>query len=177
FTVQQIYGDKKQVARTDQQVTVLDFVFLPDTPGTYNWEPNLSDRQKVWGGNMKVLSSTANNLVEENVEFIEFWAQVVDAEPGAKIYIDLGQVSEDVIPNNKLDKEDIIRENEVIDDGEDTGLDGKFDNQERIDYNSTKADPSGDNFFFQRGSAPYPYDYFNINGTEGNAILTDIGRF
>lgn len=177
FTVQQIYGERKQVARSDQQVTVLDFVFLPDTPGTYNWEPNLSDRQKVWGGNMKVLSSTANNLIEENVEFIEFWAQVVDAEPGAKIYIDLGQVSEDVIPNNKLNKEDIIRENEVIDDGEDTGLDGKFDNQERIDYNSTKADPSGDNFFFQRGSAPYPYDYFNINGTEGNAILTDIGRF
>lgn len=176
FTVQQIYGDRKQVARSDQQVTVLDYVFLPDTPGTYNWEPNLSDRQKVWGGNMKVLSSTANNLVEENVEFIEFWAQVVDAEPGAKLYIDLGRVSEDVIPNNVLDTEDKIKPNEVVDNGEDTGLDGKFDNQERIDYNSTKSDPSGDNFFFQRGSAPYPYDYFNINGTEGNAVLTDIGR-
>ena len=177
FTVQQIYGEKKQVARSDQQVTVLDFVFLPDTPGTYNWEPNLSDPQKVWGGNMKLLTSTANNLIEENVEFIEFWAQVVDAEPGAKIYLDLGKLSEDVIPNNILDTEDQDRNDAIDVEGkEDTGLDGLFDAAERTTYNSTKADPSGDNFFFQRGSAPYPFDYFNINGTEGNAVLTDIGR-
>ena len=41
-TVQQIYGDKKQVARADQQVTVMDYVFLPDTSGTYNYDPAAS---------------------------------------------------------------------------------------------------------------------------------------
>ncbi len=94
-----------------------------------------------------------------------------------KYILDLGRVSEDVIPNNKLDTEDLDR-NDAIDVAgkEDTGIDGMTDDQERAYYNSTKDDPSGDNFFFQRNSQPYPYDYFSINGTQGNAILTDIGR-
>lgn len=176
-TVQQIYGDRKQVSRSDQNVTVMDVVFLPDTPGTYNWNPSLSDRRKVWGGFMKALSSTANNLDQENIEFIEMWMQIIDAEPNAKMYIDLGRISEDVIPNNRLDTEDKDRNDAIDTDGkEDTGIDGLFDDQERIQYQSTKDDPSGDNFFFQRSNPPNLFDYFNINGTQGNAILTDIGR-
>ena len=176
-TVQQIYGDRKQVARSDQQVTVMDVVFLPDTPGTYNWFPNLSNRNRVWGGFMKALSATANNLDQENIEFIEFWLQVLNAQSDAKMYIDLGRISEDVIPNNRLDTEDRDRNDAIDTEGkEDTGLDGLFDDQERVQYQSTKSDPSGDNFFFQRSNPPNIFDYFNINGTQGNAILTDIGR-
>ncbi len=176
-TVQQIYGDRKQVARSDYNVTVMDVVFMPDTPGTYNWVPNLAERSKVWGGHMKALSSTASNLDQENIEFIEFWMQVLDAEPNAKMYIDLGRISEDVIPNNRLDTEDKDRNDAIDTEGkEDTGIDGFFDDQERIQYQSTKSDPSGDNFFFQRSNPPNIFDYFNINGTQGNAVLTDIGR-
>lgn len=176
-TVQQIYGNKKQVARADQQVSVMDYVFLPDTFGTYNYDPQLQDRKKSWGGIQKILSSTANDLIEENIGYIEFWAQIQNAPADAKIYIDLGKISEDVIPNNKLDTEDIDG-NEAIDtEGkEDTGLDGWTDEQERAFYPNRGTDPSGDNFFFLRNSRPYPYDYYNINGTQGNAILTDIGR-
>ena len=177
-TVEDIYYDKKQVARTDQQISVLDFVFLPDTPGTYNYEPNLDERNKSWGGIMKLVSSTANNLLDENIEYIEFWAQTLNGPSDLKVYIDIGKISEDVIPNGELDTEDREPRNDAIDpDGtEDTGIDGKMDDAERLEYNSTKSDPSGDNFFFQRGSQPYPYDYFSINGTQGNAVLTDIGR-
>ncbi len=177
ITVQQIYGDRKQVAKADQQVTVMDVVFMPDTPGTYNPHSDLANRKQSWGGVMKLLSSTANNLVEQNIEYLEFWAQIVDAPKDATLNIDLGRISEDVIPNNKLDTEDKDF-NDAIDAAgkEDTGIDGMTDDQERAFYGSTKADPSGDNFFFQRGSAPYPFDYFNINGTQGNAVLTDVGR-
>ncbi len=176
-TVHDIYGERKQVAKADQQVTVMDFVFLPDTPGTYNWYPELQDKKKSWGGIQKLLSSTANNLVEENIEFVEFWAQIINAPSDAKVYLDLGRISEDVIPNNRLDTEDKDF-NDAIDAAgkEDTGIDGYTDEQERAAYSSTKDDPSGDDFFFQRGSKPYPYDYFNINGTQGNAVLTDVGR-
>ncbi len=176
-TVQQIYGDRKQVAKADQQVTVMDFVFLPDTPGTYNWNPNLSDKKRSWGGTQKLLSSAANNLVEENIEFIEFWARIERAPVNSKLYIDIGRISEDVIPNNRLDTEDKDFNDAIDVEGkEDTGIDGWTDDQERANTGSAKSDPSGDNFFFQRGSAPYPFDYFNINGTQGNAILTDVGR-
>ena len=177
-TVEDIYFDRKQVARSDQQVTVMDFVFLPDTPGTHNYDPQLSVREKAWGGTQKLLSSTANDLIEENIEFVEFWAQILNSPPDAKMYLDLGRISEDMLPNNELDTEDREPRNDIIDtDGsEDTGIDGWTDEEERLQYPNRGSDPSGDNFFFQRGSAPWPFDYFSINGTQGNAILTDIGK-
>ena len=175
--VDSIYGGRKQVARSDQQVTVLDYVFLPDTPGTYNREPTLQDKSKNWGGMQRILSSTANNLVEQNVEFVEFWMKIVNAPVNAKLNLDIGLISEDVIPNNQLDTED-KNNNQAVDEGEDTGIDGIFDPQEKIEYQSylkNKADPAGDDFFYQQKTPASIFDYFNINGTEGNAVLTDVG--
>jgi cell surface protein SprA len=171
--VEDIWGSRKQVSKQDDNVTVMDYVFLPDTQGTYNYTPTLQERNKNWGGIMKLLSSTASNLVEENVEFIEFWLKIVNAPGNSKAYIDIGRISEDVIPNKKLDTEDIDGNDAIDVDGkEDTGIDGMTDAEERAEKNSTAADPSGDNFNF----APSSGNYFNINGTEGNAILSDIGR-
>ncbi|NWF51154.1 MAG: cell surface protein SprA [Ignavibacteriaceae bacterium] len=176
--VNDIFGDRKRVAKADQQVTVMDYVFLPDTPGTFNYNSNLIDRKKNWGGIMKILSSTANNLVEENIEFIEFWLKINQAPQDAKIYIDLGRISEDVIPNDKLDTEDKDFNDAIDVNGtEDTGLDGIRDPEERSLFGSSKNDPSGDNFFFQNLGSIDPYDYFTINGTEGNAVSTDLGRY
>jgi len=75
---------------------------------------------------MKPLSSTANNLVEENIEFIEFWMYTIVAPENLKLHIDLGQISEDVIPNGRLDTED-KNSNDLVDEGEDTGIDGLRD--------------------------------------------------
>lgn len=166
----------RRVARGEEQVTVLDYVFQPDTSGTYNYEPNFSDPTKSWGGMMKTLSSTANNLVDENIEFIEFWMNIRGAPANSKMFIDLGKISEDVIPNNRLDSEDKAPQNELIDEGEDTGLDGYFDPQERTVFGSQRGDPSNDNFAYINSPIFDLYNYFNINGTEGNAQLTDIGR-
>ncbi|GAB4290348.1 MAG: cell surface protein SprA [Ignavibacteriaceae bacterium] len=173
--VQDIFGDRKQVARSDQQITVMDYVFIPDTPGTYNAFPELNEPVLAWGGMQKILSSTASNLIEENVEFIEFWLKLESAPDQSKIYIDLGRISEDVIPNNILDTEDKDF-NDAIDVAgtEDTGLDGILDAEERTQNNSSAPDPNNDNFSFNGGTNLF--DYFNINGTQGNATLTDIGR-
>ncbi|MBU1678151.1 MAG: cell surface protein SprA [Bacteroidetes bacterium] len=142
----------------------------------YNNNPDLlSFPAQNWGGMMRVLSSTANNLIEENIEFIEFWMKIVEAPDGAKINIDMGQINEDVIPNGRLQKED-NNDNDNVDEGEDTGIDGLKDINEP-DYNSaSNPDPNGDNFKFTSAS-DNRNDYLNINGTEGNAALTDIGRF
>ena len=176
--VQDIWGSRKRVSKQDDNVTVMDYVFLPDTLGTYNYTPTLQDRNKNWGGIMKLLSSTASNLVEENVEFIEFWLKIENAPVNSKAYIDIGRISEDVIPNRKLDTEDIDGNDAIDVDGkEDTGIDGLTDAQERAEKYSTASDPSGDNFSFTAsGSVTSIFDYYNINGTQGNAILSDIGR-
>ena len=177
-TVNQIYGNRKQVARADQQVTVMDFVYLPDSVGTYNWDPTDDpDLTKKWGGTQKILSSTANNLVEQNVDYVEFWMRIASAPPNAKLYLDMGLISEDVIPDNKLNTED-KNLNELIDEGEDTGLDTLFDAQERAIFPNARdrSDPSGDNFYIPPGQTSDSSDYYQINGTEGNAVLTDAGR-
>ncbi len=169
--VDQIWGNRKKASREENRVAVLDFVFNPEDRGTYNYDPLLGDPKLLWGGMMRPLSSTASNLVEENIEFIEFWLKVEKAPADAKFYIDLGQISEDVIPNNKLDTED-KNENDLINEGEDTGIDGLTDAEERAKYGDKFSDPSNDNFEFTQGS----FNFYKINGTEGNAQLTDIGR-
>lgn len=168
--IQDIWGTRKRAAREDEQVSVLDFVYQPTKKGTYNWNPTIENTSNNWGGMMKLLSSTANNLVEENVEFIEFWAKVIKAPANSKLYLDLGQISEDVIPNNKLDTED-KNQNDLEEEGEDTGIDGLFDSEEPGYNSSTNSDPSGDNFFVDINT----YNYDRINGTEGNAAFRNAG--
>lgn len=176
-TVQDIWGDRKKVSRQDLQVASMEYVYIPDTPSAYNYTPTLKvDMKKNWGGIMRLLSSTANNLVEENIEFVEFWMNTVEAPPGAKIYLDLGRISEDVIPNEILDTED-KNGNDALEVGEDTGLDGLNDDQERAKFGTNASDPSLDDFSFLRGSQTNPlFDYFNYNNTEGNSALIDLGN-
>lgn len=180
-TVQSIWGNRKQVSREDQTVTALDWVFRPNKRGSFNYNPDFSEgadsNYKNWGGIMKILSSTANNLVEQNIEFIEFWMKIDNAPQNAKLYIDLGQISEDVIPNGELNTED-KNQNDLVDDGEDIGIDMLTNAEERVRYPDVdQNDPSLDNFVFGNGDRYSTETYAGINGTEGNAALTDVGRF
>lgn len=169
--VNDIWPERK-ASRDNQTITVLDFVFEPTERGQYNSEnPTLDIPELNWGGMMKPLSSTASNLIEENIEFIEFWMQIGSAPENAVLNIDLGQISEDVIPNGILNTED-RNQNDLIDEGEDTGIDGLFDQDEPGYDPVTNPDPNRDNFSFTQGSGDYRF----INGVEGNAALTDVGR-
>jgi cell surface protein SprA len=172
-TIKAIYGERKNAAPDQQQITALDMVFDPSRRGFYNYTPNLGNKSVNWGGMMKVLSSSANNLIEENIEFIEFWVNIVEAPENLKLVIDLGQISEDVIPNGVLDTED-KNDNTLVDEGEDTGLDGVRDVGEPGYDSALNPDPANDNYRFNLTQDP---DYSNINGTEGNAVSIDLGRF
>ncbi len=173
---------QRSVSTKDQDVTVLDYIFRPEDRGQYNYEPNLADPTRVWGGMMKGLSSSANNLIEEKIDAIEFWINILDAPADAKINIDLGMISEDVIPNNEFDSED-KNFNSVVDEGEDTGIDGIPSSQEPGYDGTNNRDPAGDNFrLIQNNSSNISYNeliegYYSVNGSEGNAALTDIGKF
>ncbi len=171
----EVIWPNKEVAREDRQVTVLDYVYRPKERGMQNNTPNIDgNSEKVWGGMMKVLSSSANNLVDEKIEAIEFWINIKSAPEGAILNLDIGQISEDVIPNYKLDTED-KNYNDIVDDGEDTGIDGVF-NVNEPNYDATNyKDPNGDDFKLTTRAIPELNDFYSINGTEGNAALSDIG--
>lgn len=167
----------KQVATKDREVTVLDYVYRPDAPGMFNAYPDLEgNSDKAWGGMMKSLSSTANNLIEEKIEAIEFWINIYNAPEGAVLNLDLGKISEDVIPNLKFDTEDKEPWNDIIDEGEDTGLDGLFNSAEPEYDAVNNKDPNGDDYKVVTGGY-LPDHFLNINGTQGNSISSEMGRF
>jgi len=168
-----IWGDRKTVSSRSKKITSFNFVYDPSKRGTYNHSPSLGNKKQNWGGMMRPLSTTAKNLVEEHIEFIEFWMHINQAPPGAKLYIDLGQISEDVIPNGRLDTEDKPPGNEAIDDGEDVGLDGLNNEQERALYGTQFEDPNNDDYYFNYNAEIR--DYSRINKPENNGKATDVG--
>lgn len=117
--------------------------------------------EHTWAGIMRYLS--AGYADQSNSKFIEVW---VRGDQG-RVHIDFGQISEDAIPNHVLDTEDKaiggIR-NGLLDDGEDTGLDGI--------PNGKPGDDPNDDWSYTSGGANYEH----INGTEGN-LNDEGGRF
>ncbi len=172
----------RDVAQGAQKTTVLDMVFEPELRGMYNpnydYESGDVPRDSVWGGMMRSLSFYSTNLDEENIDYIEFTMKVEGPlDPRAKMYVDLGQISEDVIPNQKLDTEDGItpgnpQQDDILNDGEDVGLDG-LSNENEPGYDpNTNPDPSRDDYgSYQNVGNGNPDDFQNyrkVNGTEGN---------
>ncbi len=184
----------KSAARGSEFVTVLNINYNPRVRGEYNFSENLrqtllADPKKNWGGMQRYISSSAIDLVRENINFIEVWVRIEKGKIDStkKILIDLGAVSEDVIPNGRMDTEDkgSYKDGVINSDAEDTGIDGKNDDEERRDYANflrsnqwspdslpdPSGDPSGDDWNWQYGSN----DFRTINGTENNHKLNGEG--
>jgi cell surface protein SprA len=164
---------EKSVAREDQRVTVLDLDYYPGQRGQFNYNPDLGLQRRNWASIQRLLPVNATNLVDGNFNYIELWMKVENMPAGGKMFIDLGKVSEDVIPDGKLNTEDDVLagsiRNGILDPQEDIGLDMLTDDQERAVYAAQIAaglieadDPSGDNFAYD------PNNWRQFNGTQGN---------
>lgn len=180
----------RSVRRGEEQVTVLNLHFSPRVRGAYNFgtnlEQTLGDPRKTFGGLQTLIGFAASSLIDENINFIEFWVRVDSTSPDAKLNIDLGIINEDVIPNKKLDTEDGLSggiRTGVLKPGEDVGIDGLTDDQERVvhadfiaQYPQFAGDPAGDNWSSARLGFISAGEYVGINGTEGNS-KSEVGRF
>ena len=96
-------------------LSVLNLAYYPSEPGPYNFNVNdllpdgkLQNPQLNWGGMMRKLDT--NNFEQANVEYIEFWMldpfiyskdQADAADYGGDFYINLGEVSEDILRDGK----------------------------------------------------------------------------
>ena len=155
---------QKRVAQEEQFITPLDIQFFPKSHGQYNytskWDSIKNFPRQNWAGMMRVLPYFSTDLTTENITYIEIWFKIIgNPGPNAKMLINLGQISEDVIPNRKLDTED-KNGNYRLDPDEDVGLDGMSDEEEKAKYPWLGDDPSQDNFNYS--------DPLKRNGTEGN---------
>ena len=182
---------QKYVPAGQDQVTVLNLWYRPNERAPYNYSLDLDNKlranhQRTWGGIQRLIGSTTTNLLDENINFVEFWVYLKKSQPTTKLNIDLGLISEDVIPNNKLDTEDGLDggfKNGILRPGEDVGIDGQSDADEKIahsdfiaKYSEYANDPAGDDWVRPNPSSLNWSDYEGINGTENNA-QSDVGRF
>jgi cell surface protein SprA len=177
-----IYPRKLVGSTANDQATVLDFRYFPNTRGQFNYSMNLDQTLTPahnWGAVMKPISVSAVNLSKENINFIELWMRVDRAplDGSAKMLIDMGAISEDAIPNRSLNSEDLVLPgsipNGTLQEGEDVGLDMLGDGAEQVKYAALIAkypelagDPSGDDYAFNNASLSE--DFSRINGTEAN---------
>ena len=108
------YRDQASYSGSTSTLPVLNLAYYPSERGPYNLNTDLNhdgtlnNPASKWGGMMRKLDT--NDFETANIEYIEFWmldpfiysSQEPDAnEYGGDFYINLGEVSEDVLRDGK----------------------------------------------------------------------------
>ncbi len=195
----------QDIAQGQQAViNTLDLAYYPSERGPYNFDPNAADDtvtpENSWAGITRQITST--DFEQANVEYIEFWIQdpFLDnpTNPGGKLSINLGNISEDVLKDGKKQYEnglpqngDISTLNPTIFGGvvpqnqsliytfdtegqqranQDVGFDGYDDTEEMNQFGAQFGeDPSKDNYNYYLNTDGNIFErYKQYNGQQGN---------
>ncbi len=186
-SVKDIWPDKS-VRKGEELVPLLIMDFDPLRRGMFNYSLNIDSTllqhpEKNWNGIQRYVANIAGDLTQQNLKYLELWVKATSTDSfdlrKGKLFVDIGRISEDVIPDRKLNSEDIIKTsdnpsgiaNGIVNNGEDLGLDMLSDDQERAKYADLiqrypdmGGDPSGDDFDYTTGSN----NFDQLNGTENN---------
>ena len=97
---------------TDVQTATFDLAYYPTEKGPYNFETaagqvtaagKLTNPASRWGGIMRSIDQT--DFETNNIEFVEFWVQNPfinnPNSKGGKLYLNFGNISEDVLKDGK----------------------------------------------------------------------------
>jgi len=110
----EVFVGRDTKGEANPTLRTLDFYFDPWQRGPYNYSQNLEDffeePRAVWGGVTRTLPEGYTDFSVQNVEFVEFIVKVYPQNDkvtdGARLVVDLGTISEDVVPNQRIDMED-----------------------------------------------------------------------
>ncbi|WGK66308.1 cell surface protein SprA [Flavobacteriaceae bacterium YJPT1-3] len=204
----EIFPQQDIVAGQTQALFTLDLAYYPTERGAYNYSPDaqdgiLTNPEQNFGGIMRQLSST--DFEQANVEFVEFWLMdpfLYDenaGNPGGKLTLNLGSISEDILKDGRKQYENGLPEsggqentsqtiwgkvptNQALiyafsSEGQartnqDIGYDGLDDAQEaqRFPDFAGLEDPAGDNYeYFVAAQGNVLDRYKRYNGQEGNS--------
>ncbi len=116
----EVFPDREQASNAPQSLQLLDLYLDPTRRGPYNFNEGLTDGafaerpRDVWGGMTQRLPDGYRDFeARNNIEFVEFIFSPLGGKsgdqviaPGARLFVDLGRISEDVLPNGQLNTED-----------------------------------------------------------------------
>lgn len=108
----------------DRTLPLLDLYFDPTRRGPYNYNGDLGgafalNPRDAWGGFVRPLDAAYSDFGgQNNIEYVELLLRPVAGRdgtepvgPGARLYLDLGRINEDVLPNSgALNAEDGLRD-------------------------------------------------------------------
>ncbi|MBR4294598.1 MAG: cell surface protein SprA [Bacteroidaceae bacterium] len=105
----ELYPNKESTYGESSTLSLMNVTYYPDERGPYNLNPDLTYDGKLtapetrWGGITRQLTTT--DFETANVQYIEFWLLdpfiYDDAGGGGDFYINLGEVSEDILKYGK----------------------------------------------------------------------------
>ena len=114
--VSELFPNRDQSAYNgaSSTINVLNLAYYPNERGPYNFNPDLNadgtlnNPQKHWGGMMRKLDT--NDFEAANIEYVEFWMldpfiytrkEGKAEDYGGDFYINLGEMSEDILRDGK----------------------------------------------------------------------------
>ncbi|MDA0677946.1 MAG: cell surface protein SprA, partial [Bacteroidetes bacterium] len=103
--IREVYPETDVVQGQSAVQSTLDIAYYPEEPGPYNTASNYNaiPTDQRWAGAMRALSVT--DFEQANIEYLQFWMlHPIDAGSvgsGGKLIIDLGNLSEDILPDGQ----------------------------------------------------------------------------
>ena len=202
--IEEIFPEVDIVQGQTSVINTLDLAYYPEERGPYNFDPQEAagsvTAQQRWAGISRQITST--DFEQANVEYIDFWVQdpFLDnpSGQGGKLFINLGNISEDILKDGKKQYENGLPEdgdisfleptdyNSVVPQSQsliytfattgqertnqDVGYDGYDDAEELAVYGAQFGeDPSNDNYAYYLNTDGDIFErYKRYNGQQGN---------
>lgn len=130
---QELFPDKEYETGEATNITTLDLAFYPSERGPYNFDTgtssyaagvnedgSLRSPETRWGGIMREVQTT--DFETANIEYIEFWVMdpfvydTLNENSGGDLYINLGEISEDILKDSRKSYENGLPTTEVVED-------------------------------------------------------------
>lgn len=119
YRIEDVFPEREVQRGQPETLSLLDLYVDPARRGAYNYNGELqttysNNPEDAWGAMVQRLPEGYTDFGgRNNIEFVEFIFSPVGGRngneaigPGAVLYVDLGTVSEDIIPNRKFNQED-----------------------------------------------------------------------
>ncbi|MEJ8582879.1 cell surface protein SprA [Riemerella anatipestifer] len=104
----ELYNSRDFVAGDQTYTNTLDVTYYPTERGPYNLNPANESTAERWAGMMRPIS--VSNFTNANIEYVEFWlmdpyadGKILGTNP--KLLLHLGNISEDILKDGKLQYE------------------------------------------------------------------------
>jgi cell surface protein SprA len=154
-----IFPNLQQQYGSIPNIPILELAYYPTERGMYNYDTTntinadgtFTNPENRWGGIMRSLST--NDFEQTNIEFIQFWvldpynddAEAVNPNSqhsGGDLYFNLGNISEDVLPDSRKSFENGLPPTGVsVNDDLDTTVWGRVSTQQVV-VNAFDNDPN-----------------------------------